>query len=228
MAMSISPSVNYVSIADLPGQQFFRCSVLRSTLCVESCAANWRRAQSLRPGQVTCRHLCRLCPLGAAHAGEPLVERSRIFAGDLCPRCRRGTTRRLIGTTGAARCISCFNRENEARKGRDRRGNVPGLRLNARRLGVIVDYGKETQTQIEVVEKYTIDAVELVIGTLRVATGRIAFARPLGRPAISVADLAESTAAGKLPDGREPPRTNGTGLTGRAAPARIPQQAAAS
>jgi hypothetical protein len=198
--MSIAPGVNYVSIADLPGQQFFRCSVLRSTLRVESCAANWRRSQLLRPGQVTCRHLCRLCPIGATHAGEAHVHRSPIFAADFCPRCRKGTTRRMIGGNGAARCVSCFNREAEVKKGRDGRGNVPGLRLNTRRLAVILAHGREAQTQIEVIEKYTLDTVELALASLRVATGRIAFARPIGRPAITIADLAKRTAIDKLPN----------------------------
>ena len=78
--------ISYISLADVPGD-FFRCSVLRSTLKVDACAANWRRAQSIRPTQVSCVHRCAQCPIGAKHAGEVHVERSSFYGGNICPSC---------------------------------------------------------------------------------------------------------------------------------------------
>jgi hypothetical protein len=182
--------ITYFTLADVPGRQFFRCSALRSTMSVDACAANWRRAQSLRPGQVSCVHRCIQCPIGATHAGKALVHRSLIFGADFCPRCLR-IGARTIAPRGAARCTSCHSRELEFRKQRDGRGNVPHFRLAPRRLAVIVDFGADEQRTVEIVQPYTRDLVELAIQTLRLASGRIAFTRSTGRrPAVSVAKMA--------------------------------------
>jgi hypothetical protein len=57
-------------------------------------------------------------------------------------------------------------------------------------IGVVVDFDKPNRRYFEVFEAYTKDAGELILQIGRVTPGRIAFARPLGRPAITTAQLA--------------------------------------
>lgn len=85
---------------------------------IASCAQNWRRAPR------ECRDTGRLsrcvgCPFGRGAAGaEPAVPPPPFF----CTRCRR-TGQRL--TRGGLICVSCANREQEVRKGANRKGAAP-------------------------------------------------------------------------------------------------------
>src|ERR1700730_16776803 len=94
-------------------RQFFRCSALVATLSTDSCCAKWRKAQELRPDAVSALHRCGACRIGAAHAGEVVVERSPVFGVAWCPRCRRGATRMI----GNRLCVSCYNRAKEFERG---------------------------------------------------------------------------------------------------------------
>jgi hypothetical protein len=58
--------------------------------------------------------------MGAKNLGTPeFIERSELFGSRICARCER-KSRRMIGGT---RCVSCYNRELEARTGLNKRGN---------------------------------------------------------------------------------------------------------
>jgi hypothetical protein len=165
-------------------RQFFRCAALRSTLSKEACVENFRRAQTLAEEHVTCRHLCRRCPIGAATAGVSLIHESPFRGVATCPRCRKFTGRMINGT----RCISCYNRERETRVGRNSKGTMPTLKLPARRLGLIVGFGDPSPRYLELRTDCSRDTLELALAALRVTNGRIAFHRPMGRPAIATAD----------------------------------------
>lgn len=158
----------------------FRCNVLKATMSVDACAANWRRAPTLKADQITGTHQCRDCPIGATHAGEHHVFRSPIFGSSLCPRCRRGGARMV----GDRLCISDYNRQLEFRKQRNGKGTVPQFRFDRRRVGVIIK-----GAYVELSDDYTVDAVELALQVLRTVPARVAFVRPRGEPAITSAEL---------------------------------------
>jgi hypothetical protein len=179
--MTTAPGVQYFAIEGC-AKSFFRCDTLRSTLSSDACAANWRRAQRLRPDQVTAVHRCRQCPVGAAHAGEKIIVRSPLFGSDWCPRCRKFAGRMIGGT----RCISCYNREREFIVGRNAKGTAPQFRFDPRRIGVVIDGAR-----VDLREGHTADALELALAVLRIAPGRIMFTRARGGPAITVGELAK-------------------------------------
>jgi hypothetical protein len=166
-------------------RQFFRCAVLHSTISTEACAGNFRRAQTLSEYDVTCRQLCRRCPIGAAHQGVKLTHESPFRGASICPRCRKFTGRMIGGT----RCISDYNREREFRVGKNAKGTRPTLKLEPRRLGVIVNYGDPDARYVELRAELSRDTTELALSALRVASGRVAFCRALGRPATATADF---------------------------------------
>jgi hypothetical protein len=186
--MNTAPGVSYLHMEGTP-KLFFRCTALRSTLSTAACAQNWRRAQHLHERDIAALHHCRDCAIGAAHAGEKFVARSKIFGTDFCPRCRRGGAR-IIGNR---RCVSCANRDYEVAKGKNAKGTAPLLRLDPRRLGVMVD-----GVRVDLRDTMTIDMVEMVIQTLRTVPGKLVFARGRLGPTITAAALAARY--------REPPK----------------------
>jgi hypothetical protein len=184
--MNTAPGVNYVELTGCD-RRFFRCSPLRATLSVESCAANWRRAQRIPAADLGFVGKCGDCAIGSAHAGERHVHRSRIFDLEICPRCRRGGAR----MPGNRRCISCYNREREVKAGKNAKGTKPGLVLDPRRLGAILNYGAPDQRLVDLLDPLTQDTIELAVQVLRTVRGRVAFCRPRGgRQSISTIDLA--------------------------------------
>jgi hypothetical protein len=189
----------YFQIADAPGLLLFRCGKLRSTLTTRACAANYRRAQKLRPDEVTGVHLCRDCPLGAHHLGVPFVRRSGLHGKSICPRCRRHSERIINGT----RCISCYNREAEWVRGFNAKHTQPRMApLEARRIRIILN-GQATELRAE----RTRDAAEMVLGVLRVAAGRVVFCRPCRGASVALVDwIAEQQPKGDQHDRMSPSR----------------------
>jgi hypothetical protein len=182
--MSAAPGVSYFRVEGC-AKSFFRCASLRSTLSVEACAENFRRAPALSENAVTCRHLCKRCPIGAEHAGMKLGHESKFRGSSICPRCRKFTTRMIGGT----RCVSCYNREREFVAGKNSKGTRPRFQLETRRMGLIVSLGEPGARYVELRGEHTKDATELALVALRVAPGRIGFHRAIGRPAVAMADF---------------------------------------
>jgi hypothetical protein len=163
-------------------RQFFKCSALRSTLSVDACAANWRKAQRTSPDELGLLERCAGCGAGAQHAGERLVHRSPLFSLGVCPRCRKGGARFIFS---AGTCVSCFNRAREVRVGRNGKGTAPTLKLDPRRLTVVVD-GRA----VEVRNTMTRDTTELALAALGAVPGKLVFTRARGGPAITPVELA--------------------------------------
>jgi hypothetical protein len=67
----------------------------------------------------------------------------------------------------------------EFRKGRNGKGTAPTVRLEPRRVGVIVGFGTPDARLVEVREELTADAEELVTQVLRTTEGRVAFCAPV-------------------------------------------------
>jgi hypothetical protein len=190
--MTTAAGVTYHEIEGC-SRHFFRCSALAATISTSACATNWRKAQELRPDDVTALHKCRSCRIGAAHCGEAVIERSPIYGLAYCPRCRRGTTRMIRGRV----CISCHNRVLEFMKGTNRKGTVPTFRFDPRRIGVISESGFA-----EIRDEFTADIVEIAIQILRTVPGRIMFCRCIGRTPISTSESAQSVAPAAKPQER--------------------------
>jgi hypothetical protein len=170
----------YFQIDGAPGLRMFRCARLRATISDRACAANFLRSQKLRPDQITSTHLCRDCPLGAHHAGVPLVRRSGLHGLSICPRCRRHSERIIDGL----RCISCYNREREWVVGANAKGTPPTMApLRPRRIRIVLN-GQATELRAE----RTRDTAEMVLGVLRVGEGRVTFTRPRRGRAASLAE----------------------------------------
>lgn len=102
-----------------PGDRYFICTRLRSTLSTVSCAARWTAAPACSGST------CSGCPIGQQHAREqpspgPLRQsRERLRS---CLRCGRSDLR-VVQSVGI--CISCYNRGAEWRKGRNAKGVPP-------------------------------------------------------------------------------------------------------
>lgn len=158
--------VEYFAMPGVPGKSYFRCERMRATLSTEACAASWRRADELNDGR---NNACRLCPIGAVHAGEVAASMSPLKGTLTCARCHR-TASRLIG---GMVCVSCYNRAAEWIKGRNAKGTAPVklTGLNARLLRY--RHGSEINT-LRV--RYSLDVDELMVAVLRDSKKSVTFA----------------------------------------------------
>lgn len=158
--------VDYVSIEGLPGARHFRCQPLRALLSAEACAGFWRRAN--HDGDPA-RHTCRRCPIGAAHAGEDLATTSPLYGTLTCARCHRGAER-LVGKT---LCVSCYNRQREAIRGRNAKGTRPVKLPPLQRRRIWFMAGRDLR---DLAAPLTLDTTELVVAALRDSRERVLFA----------------------------------------------------
>lgn len=166
-----APAVDGVVYSEMPGtdKPYFRCKRRKATLSVPACAHMWSEAQVADGLKAERLEVCRLCPIGAAHAGESVTVTSRLFGSMICPRCRRGTTRMINGT----RCVSCYNREREFLAGKNAKGTAP-VKL-APLFPVNLSYSVDG-----IPKRYSTnlarDLMEPMVSVLRATRGKIAFA----------------------------------------------------
>lgn len=149
--------VEYTTNPQVPGKLYFRCDRMRATLSTESCSGMWKRESEMNDGT---HGACRLCPLGAVHAGETAASMSPLKGTLTCARCHR-VAGRLIG---AHVCPSCYNRSREQLSGRNAKGTLPIKlkRLEPRRIRYLV--GDEVKTKCVA---RSLDTDELIISVLR-------------------------------------------------------------
>jgi len=169
-------------MSDAPALDLFRCDRQNATMLRAGCARMWRKANGgeYRVGTWESLHHCRGCSVGAANAGETvvapgfseLIEDLRRY----CCRCRKPALRLIHGEL----CISCFNRDLEAKKGRNAKGHPPRLmKLLHRETVMVTEGGKPPRI---VGRDRVLDAGELMIRIARRATGPIVFERPSRNP----------------------------------------------
>jgi hypothetical protein len=179
MANHRAPGIEYHRVAGFSAD-LFRCPPWRATLSVPACADRWRRGQVAKGEAAEELRLCRQCPTGAAHAGEKFIHRATAFGNNTCPRCRRGTMRRMIGNRV---CINCYNRQLELFRGQNRKGTL-ALKAMATlalvRIGVRLDPGSPEERTVEFADIGT-GPDELRYHVERTHAGEIEFVDP-GEP----------------------------------------------
>lgn len=158
--------VEYFTRDALPAKTFFRCDRMRATLTTDSCASMWRRADACDDGS---HSACRLCPIGAVHAGEVAASMSPLKGTMTCSRCHRASGRLI----GRMICVSCYNRQREVTIGRNAKGTAPVKlqALQARRIRF--RHGDEVRT-LRLAQ--SVDTDELMVAALRDSRQRVVFA----------------------------------------------------
>ena len=150
---------DYFVRPEVPGQKYFRCTPLRATLSVSSCASRWRGA-NLDVKRIDPMNRCGGCRLGAEHAGERVIEVAAVQAHRVCSRCLRPSSRLIHGV----KCVSCFNRELEVVKGRNAKGLPP---VKHPPLGVVrVLCRHEDDRVVEHITERCTGAVEAVVAAV--------------------------------------------------------------
>lgn len=117
--------VEYTTI-EIAGQavRLFRCPTYRCDLSPISCAGRFMGAQNLtdKAGMGHPAYECKHCPIGAQHAGVHSLKPKRRAE---CLRCGQWAHKLVRGLL----CVSCFNRQSEVLKGKDRRGHPPKVTI---------------------------------------------------------------------------------------------------
>ncbi len=153
----------------------FRCERQRATLTTTSCARMWRAAQERAAPPQPWESLahCHGCPIGARHAGRPdlILFAPATALRLICPRCTRQATRLIRGRL----CISCYNRDLEARKGRNAKGSRLRLCavLHAAELAVIEGNGAVRHVR----QAPVVSLAEAMLMIARAAKAPVAFGR---------------------------------------------------
>lgn len=158
--------MDYFEMNGCPGR-FFRCERLRANLSVTSCAARWREANAKGAPERLAN--CNGCPIGAEHAGEPLVLSSPLYDRRICTRCHRPSDRLI----NEEHCPSCYNREREFIIGRNAKGTRPVK--NTGLHPVTVRYaacGRPSERRLNL----ALDTTEAVVSVLRRTRGEVVFA----------------------------------------------------
>jgi hypothetical protein len=87
-------------------------------LSPSACASRFTKAQAMTEGGAGLPlYQCKSCQIGACHAGRAVSIKKRRE----CLRCRCWASKLVSGLL----CVSCYNRQQEVLKGRDRRGRPP-------------------------------------------------------------------------------------------------------
>lgn len=158
--------VEYSELPEVPGKLYFRCDRQRATLSTTACAESWRRADDLNDGSC---HACKLCPIGAVHAGEVAASRSPLKGTLTCARCHRTAGRLISGMV----CVSCKNREYELVKGRNAKGAAPVKLQRLCQRRVFIRHGDELRV---LVRQRSVDTDELIVAALRDSKKAVTFA----------------------------------------------------
>jgi hypothetical protein len=155
------------NVIDGAAAPMFDCRPYRAKLLTTACAKRWRQAQKAKGYAAEAVECCRGCSIGAAHAGEAVVRYSTLYDSTICPRCGRGSARRLVG---GRRCIGCYNREREFVRGRNGKGSKPvhAIPLHRRTVRYAVEGGDVQGLTIP----HSRDLVELMLTVLRTTRGR--------------------------------------------------------
>ncbi|SAK98445.1 hypothetical protein AWB80_07521 [Caballeronia pedi] len=156
---------DYYELPELPGKKFFRCDRYNANLSTETCADNWRAGNH---EGIESRLRCKVCPLGALHAGETAASMSPLKGMLICGRCHTGAARLIAKHL----CVSCYNRQREYVIGRNAKGTRPTklAPLDARRIR----YMSGNSPKILALN-LSVDTEELIITALRDSKDKVRF-----------------------------------------------------
>jgi hypothetical protein len=151
------------------------CTPMGARMTEAACAKMWKSSQAQRPEVWHSKYHCFTCPIGAERAGATMA--STAPAQELwrtcCPRCRRFTTRLIMGRL----CVSCRNRQLEAEKGLNAKKRLPReilARLHPEAVTI-----SDGQTVRVARDEMVYDLQELIIVQAMKASGPITFSKPV-------------------------------------------------
>ncbi|MEX3764416.1 hypothetical protein [Paraburkholderia phenoliruptrix] len=157
--------LDYFEMPELPGKKFFRCERYNATLSTDTCASNWRAGND---EGAHARMRCKVCPLGAIHAGETAASMSPLKGQTICGRCHQGCTRLI----GKHLCVSCYNRQREYLLGKNAKGTKP-VKLAPLEPRAIRYMAGSVPTILRM--QLSVDTDELIVTALRDSKDRVRF-----------------------------------------------------
>lgn len=170
--------VEYFKIEEIPHHTYFCCERYRATLSVDACAKMWRAVH--HDGDE--KHMkCRVCPIGAVHAGETAASMSPFRGARICGRCHRVATRLIHRHL----CVSCYNRQREWIVGKNAKGTMPRKLRRLHKRTIFYLHGDRPKFMTL---DYSSSMAELMVAVLRDSSERVVFAFR-GEPPINSAQL---------------------------------------
>ena len=108
-----------------PTLTLIKCDRKAMTLTQGACSKLWLSADTDKPARWEGRYACLGCSVGAAFNGRVIrgIDLAAETLSEVCPRCDRSGIRLIKKDL----CVSCYNRDREARAERDRKGHRPIL-----------------------------------------------------------------------------------------------------
>ena len=150
----------------------FLCERQRARLTVGACARLWLSANDAerKPHPWEGRHACITCPIGAANAGRPMspVAAEVMALRTICPRCLCPSDRIIKDLL----CISCYNRDAEARRRRNAKGGLPRLCAMLHSVNVV----KQAAGALDIISvELALSAGEVIVHQARHAESTLSF-----------------------------------------------------
>ena len=102
-----------------------QCARRNLRLSTAGCSRLWLSADAKAPEPWESHAACRFCPVGAVNSGKSVEPLGELVASirHICPRCDKPSDRLISNRL----CIGCYNRDREARIGKNAKGSVPAL-----------------------------------------------------------------------------------------------------
>lgn len=180
-------------MADVVLPALVPCPPMRSRMTAPACARMWNSTKEKPPAPHEARSACVTCPLGAQRAGiDVAVAEAQARAAALadvmrhhCPRCSQKAARLINGRF----CISCYNRDREARIGRNAKGTPPTITATIHAEKVAVTLPSSTP-RIVAIERVVSRMEALVVAARQAGPGAL-----IGVPPLEVPGAPDSAAA---------------------------------
>lgn len=162
--------------------EMVECSRMAARLSLAGCQRQWKAAQERIPASWESIAHCRACPIGAVRSGATVAAASAQAATaalqTICPRCEKPSERLIKNHL----CISCYNRDLEAKKGINAKGGRPTIcdAIHAEAVAVTAAGGGDGA--IRIVGRVTTRAEAIAILARRGFSvfGRAPMPRPVG------------------------------------------------
>ena len=171
------------------------CPPMKSRMTAAGCVRLWRSGQERPPAPHEARSACMTCALGPQRAGIDVASAERQARAaalaaamrQLCPRCERVAGRLINGRF----CISCYNRDREARIGRNAKGTPPSIAARIHAATLAVAPGAEPPRVIAV-ERVVSRIEAIAVAARQAGPGATIGVAPL---TLAVPETAEASAA---------------------------------